>query len=450
MIIDYKNVRSTIGKHMLADGMNPVIDLKNSHGSWLVDGINGREYLDLFSMYASMSVGYNHPYVLDNAKRLEIASINKPANSDIYSAQMAEFVETMGKLVQPSYLPYAFYIEGGALAVENALKIAFDWKSKKNLQSGKLPGKNLVVHLKDCFHGRTGYTMSLTDSPDKRKVQYFPKFNWPRITNPFITFPENDKNIADVKKLEIKSINELKDILNKSRDDVACLILEPIQGEGGDNHFRYEYFKELKTLSLENNFLLIFDEVQTGIGITGKMWAHQHFCEPSCQFNCNTHCVAIEPDIISFGKKTQVCGVFAGNRLNEVENHVFNESSRINSTFGGNLVDMVRFTIYAEIIQTEKLLDNAMINGQYLLSKLRNLENDFRNKVSNSRGRGLFCAFDLDTSTSRDKLIANMEEEGALILGCGHKSVRFRPHLNISKEEIDIAFEMLINSLKKI
>ena len=292
--------------------------------------------------------------------------------------------------------------------------------------------------------------MSLTDSPDKRKVQYFPKFNWPRITNPYITFPENEKNIADVEKLEKNSINELKNILNKSRDDVACLILEPIQGEGGDNHFRYEYFKELKTLSLENNFLLIYDEVQTGIGITGKMWAHQHFCEPSCKFNCSTHCVAVEPDIISFGKKTQVCGVFAGNRLDEVENHVFKESSRINSTFGGNLVDMVRFTIYAEIIQKEKLLDNAMINGQYLLSKLRNLENNFKNKVSNSRGRGLFCAFDLDTSSSRDKLISNMEKEGALILGCGHKSVRFRPHLNISKEEIDIAFEMLINSLKKI
>ena len=450
MTIDYKNVRSAIGKHMLADGMNPVIDLKNSHGSWLVDGANGKEYLDLFSMYASMSVGYNHPYVLDNARRLELASINKPANSDIYSAQMAEFVDTMGKLVQPRYLPYAFYIEGGALAVENALKIAFDWKSKKNLQLDKLPGKNLVVHLKDCFHGRTGYTMSLTDSPDKRKVQYFPKFNWPRITNPYITFPENEKNIADVERLEKKSINELKDILNKSRDDVACLILEPIQGEGGDNHFRYEYFKELKTLSLENNFLLIYDEVQTGIGITGKMWAHQHFCEPFCHFNCQTHCVKAEPDIISFGKKTQVCGVFAGNRLDEVENHVFKESSRINSTFGGNLVDMVRFTIYAEIIQNEKLLDSAMINGQYLLSKLRNLESNFRKKVSNSRGRGLFCAFDLDTSSTRDKLISNMEEEGALILGCGHKSVRFRPHLNISKEEIDIAFEMLINSLKKI
>ncbi len=450
MKIDYKNVRSTIGKHMLADGMNPVIDLKNSHGSWLVDGTNGKEYLDLFSMYASMSVGYNHPYVLDNAKRLEEASINKPANSDIYSAQMAEFVDTMGKVVQPNYLPYAFYIEGGALAVENALKIAFDWKSRKNLQEGKAQGENLVVHLKDCFHGRTGYTMSLTDSPDKRKVQYFPKFNWPRITNPYITFPENKKNTLQVEELEKKSIDELKNILKKSKDDIACLILEPIQGEGGDNHFRQEYFKELKLLSQENDFLLIYDEVQTGIGITGKMWAHQYY-KPKTAFGKKIgHCKKMEPDIISFGKKTQVCGVFAGKRLDEVENHVFHESSRINSTFGGNLVDMVRFTIYAEIIQKEKLVYNAKKNGEYLLSKLRSMENNFEDKVSNTRGKGLFCAFDLDSHSSRNKLVSNMEEEGALILGCGHKSIRFRPHLNISKEEIDIACDMLIDSLEKL
>ena len=209
MKIDYKNVRSTIGKYMLADGMSPVIDLKNSHGSWLVDGTSGKKYLDLFSMYASMSVGYNHPYVLDNAKRLEGASINKPANSDIYSSQMAEFVDTMGKVVQPSYLPYAFYIEGGALAVENALKIAFDWKSRKNLQDGKTQGENLVVHLKDCFHGRTGYTLSLTNT-DPIKTKYFPKFDWPRIDNPYLSFPLTDEVLTNVKIKEDIAIKQIK------------------------------------------------------------------------------------------------------------------------------------------------------------------------------------------------------------------------------------------------
>ena len=291
--------------------------------------------------------------------------------------------------------------------------------------------------------------MSLTDSPDPRKTLYFPQFDWPRIDNPKINFPL-DQNLDLVLEREKHAINQIKDAITSNPDEIAGLIIEPIQGEGGDNHFRSEFFEALRQLADENQFLLIYDEVQTGIGITGKMWAHQHFCEPSCHFSCITHCKAIEPDIISFGKKTQVCGVFAGDRLNEVENHVFHESSRINSTFGGNLVDMVRFTIYAEIIQQEKLVDNARENGKYLLGKLRTMESNFENKVSNSRGKGLFCAFDLDSSSSRDKLISNMEKEGAIILGCGHKSVRFRPHLNISKDDIDIACDMLDNSLKKI
>ena len=184
MNIDFKNSRSIISRHMLADGMSPIIDLDKSHGSWLVDGKTGKEYLDLFSMYASMSVGYNHPYVLKNIDRITKAAINKPANSDIYSPEMAKFVDTVSKIAQPDYLPYAFFIEGGALAVENALKAAFDWKARKNIEAGINVTPNSVIHLKDCFHGRTGYTMSLTDSPDIRKTQFFPKFNWPRITNP--------------------------------------------------------------------------------------------------------------------------------------------------------------------------------------------------------------------------------------------------------------------------
>ncbi len=436
MSINFKDTRSAIGKHMLADGMSPIIDLERSHGSWLVDGNTGREYLDLFSMYASMSVGYNHPYVLDNIDRLTRASVNKPANSDIYSPEMAEFVDTVGRIAQPSYMQNAFYIEGGALAVENALKTAFDWKARKNISLGKPVGQNKVVHLKDCFHGRTGYTMSLTDSPDVRKVQYFPKFKWPRITNPSISFPMNQENIHSVSKMEERSINELKNILIESPDDIACMILEPIQGEGGDNHFRKEYLQELKQLSIENNFLLIFDEVQTGIGITGKMWAHEHH--------------EVEPDVMSFGKKTQCCGIFAGNRLKEVEDHVFDESSRINSTFGGNLVDMVRFTIYLELIEKEGLVQVAEENGSYLLSSLNSLQEQSNGLISNARGKGLFCAYDLPSTKERDRLITNMETEGAIILGCGHNSIRFRPHLNISKNEIDQAMSMMKNALSKL
>ena len=342
---------------MLADGMSPVIDLDKSHGSWLVDGKNGDEYLDLFSMFASLSVGYNHPYVLDNKDRLLASAINKPTNSDIYSISMAEFVETMGRIAQPDYLPYSFYVSGGTLAVENALKAAFDWKVRKNIAKGNSEMGSKVLHFEKCFHGRSGYTLSLTDSPDPRKVKYFPKFDWPRVSAPAIHFPLDDHSLEDVKNREQKSIMEIKDAIINNPNDIACIIIEPIQGEGGDNHFRPEFFVKLKEICLENDILLIYDEVQTGVGITGEMWAHQHFPKEA------------RPDIISFGKKTQCCGIFAGKRIDEVENNVFQESSRINSTWGGNLVDMVRFTIYLEIIEQERLVSAASENGKYLLNQ---------------------------------------------------------------------------------
>jgi L-lysine 6-transaminase len=256
----------------------------------------------------------------------------------------------------------------------------------------------------------------------------------------------NSSNYEKVKSLEENSIKEIKKILLRSADDIAGLIIEPIQGEGGDNHFRKQFLMQLKELSLENDFLLIYDEVQTGIGITGKMWAHQRFID----VNTKKLDKRLFPDLMSFGKKTQVCGVLGGERLDLVENNVFKESSRINSTFGGNLVDMVRFTIYLEVIHNENLLNKSYENGKYLWSCLRNLEKNFNKLVSNSRGKGLWCAFDLPNTDKRDRLTHLIQEEGALVLGSGHKSIRFRPHLNISRQEIDIAIEIISRALQKI
>ena len=438
MNISPNKVRDSIGRYMLADGMEHVIDLEKSHGSWLVDARNNKEYLDLFSMFASMSVGYNHPYVLENKDRLTDASLNKPTNSDVYSTQMAEFVETMGRMAQPEYLPYAFYVSGGALAVENALKTAFDWKVRKNLANGKNEGGSKIIHFQESFHGRTGYTLSLTDSPDTRKTDYFPKFEWPRIINPKLEFPATDEVIQIVKEKEAKAVDQIERAMKEYPDEIAGLIIEPIQGEGGDNHFRESFFRQLRELANEHEFLLIYDEVQSGGGITGKMWAHQHYGD-DCQ-----------PDIISFGKKTQVCGIFASNRLNEVEGHVFEESSRLNSTWGGNLVDMVRFTIYLEIIERENLLDQVKENGAYLKLGLESLQKNYPETVFNVRNRGLFGAFDLKSGEERDKSIELIAKEGAIMLGCGTKSIRFRPHLNISRSEIDQGIDMINRALKHL
>ncbi|WP_262506640.1 L-lysine 6-transaminase [Sphingobacterium sp. T2] len=342
-------------------------------------------------------------------------------------------METFERVAIPKELSYAFFIDGGALAVENALKVAFDWKTRLNLSKGINHEASQVIHFQQAFHGRSGYTLSLTNTKDPRKYMYFPKFNWPRIVNPKLTFPLTDESIEETIAVEKQAIAQIMEAIDKNPHDIACLIVESIQAEGGDNHFRKEFFKELRRICDQYDILLILDEVQTGVGMTGKMWCYEHY--------------DIIPDVIAFGKKTQVCGILANKeKIDRVENHVFKESSRINSTFGGNLVDMVRFKLILEIIEKEKLVAKAAETGKYLLQQIEKLvsENDF---LSNPRGKGLLCAFDFNTEERRDAFIKKTLEHKLLILGCGEKSVRFRPHLTVTVEEIDKAFELIRKSL---
>lgn len=434
-MIPADQVKRTIAGHLLADGMDIVIDFDKSTGSWLIDKRNGDRYLDCFAMFASMSVGFNHPGLLAIQNQLGRLAVQKPANSDAYSEPMAEFIETFGKYAMPDYLPRAFFIEGGALAVENCLKAAFDWKVKKNFGHGSSEEKgHQIIHFQQAFHGRSGYTLSLTNTADPRKTAYFPKFSWPRITNPKITFPLDAENLSQVIALENQATGEIDSWLQQAGNDIAAIIIEPIQGEGGDNHFRPEFLQALRKICDENELLLIFDEVQTGVGLTGTYWAHQHF--------------GVVPDLMAFGKKTQVCGFMAGPRLDEVKDNVMREPSRINSTFGGNLVDMVRCSAILKIIDRENLVENARKRGEELCQGLQDLVYEFPQLVSNARGRGLMCAFDLVDKTRRDQLQKRLYSAKLLVVGCGVRSIRFRPHLVISREEIQQLLAILRNELK--
>ncbi|MCG2791979.1 MAG: L-lysine 6-transaminase [Weeksellaceae bacterium] len=423
-------VKETLGKHILADGFDFVMDYEKSHGSYIVDRLTGTEYLDMFSMFASASVGYNHPYILEKANWLGKMAIYKPTLSDVYLQEFADFMEVFSRVAIPKELPYCFFVEGGALAVENALKTAFDWKTRKNWQKDIDKEANLVIHFKQSFHGRSGYTLSLTNTSDPRKHQYFPKFDWPRITNPKLNFPITEENLEETIKHEQMALLHIQEAILVNPDQVACIIIEPIQAEGGDNHFRNEFFVELRRICDENEILLILDEVQTGIGMTGKMWAYQH--------------LGITPDVIAFGKKTQVCGILANKeKLDEVEHHVFQESSRINSTFGGNFIDMLRFQLILEIIENENLLENAKVVGEFLLDGLLKIEQKYPENIFASRGKGLMCAFDLKDPESRNQLRERLYKEGVIVLGCGDKSIRFRPHLNVTKAEIQTVLDKI-------
>lgn len=427
-----REIHQRLAKHILADGFPIVIDLDKSHGSYITD-IDGHEYLDMFSMFASSPIGYNHPYILKNAEQLKKAAINKLALSDIYPVAYADFLDTFERVAMPKELDYCFFIDGGALAVENALKAAFDWKTKINFSRGISHEATQVIHFKQAFHGRSGYTLSLTNTKDPRKFMYYPKFNWPRITNPKLQFPINETNLSETIKLEKQAIAEINNAIAKKPEDISCLIIEPIQAEGGDNHFRKEFFQKLRAICDQHDIILILDEVQTGIAMTGKMWAYQHY--------------GILPDVIAFGKKTQVCGILANReKFDYVEKNVFKESSRINSTFGGNLVDMVRFKLILEVIEQENLVAKAKEKGKYILQQIELLVKDFAN-LSNPRGKGLLAAFDFENAEARDSFIKKALENKLLILGCGEKSIRFRPHLTVTIADIDNAFVIIRNCL---
>jgi L-lysine 6-transaminase len=420
-----EQVHSTIARHLLADGFELVLDLEASHGSTIVDARDGTRYLDLFTFFASSALGMNHPALTSEQARAEFATVaaNKPSNSDVYSVPMARFVETFARVLGDAKLPHLFFIDGGGLAVENALKVAFDWKSRWNEAHGRDPALGTkVLHLEKAFHGRTGYTMSLTNT-DPNKVARFPKFDWPRIPSPSINGTD------DVVAAERAALAAARAALEQNPHDIACFIAEPIQGEGGDNHFRPQFLQGMQALCREFDALFVMDEVQTGVGLTGTVWAYQQ--------------MGVAPDVVAFGKKAQVCGIMAGGRVDEVPDNVFAVSSRINSTWGGNLTDMVRARRILEVIEADALVDRAGFLGAHLLHELTALA-DKHAAVTEVRGRGLMCAFTLPSAELRDEVIRRMRvDEHTLVLGCGGSSLRVRPALTVSIGELDAGLAAL-------
>lgn len=425
-------VHAVLARSILTDGFDFVLDLDRSRGSHLVDARSGEHFLDMFTFFASSALGMNHPALADDeSSRAELAAaaVNKPSNSDIYSVPLARFVDTFCRVLGDPRLPHLFFVDGGALAVENALKVAFDWKSRHNEARGIDPALGTrVLHLRGAFHGRSGYTLSLTNT-DPVKVARFPKFDWPRIEAPYL------RPGVDIAALEADSLRAARAAFEAYPHDIACFIAEPIQGEGGDRHLRPEFFAAMRQLCDEFDALMIFDEVQTGCGITGTAWAYQQ--------------LGVTPDVVAFGKKTQVCGVMAGGRTDEVADNVFAVSSRINSTWGGNLVDMVRSRRILEVIESEDLFGNAAVTGSYLLGQLRQLADDFAGAVLDPRGRGLMCAFSLPSTAARDDLVRRLWDRRVIMLPSGTHSVRFRPALTVTPGEIDACLDAIRDALSR-
>jgi L-lysine 6-transaminase len=429
--ISPEQVHDVLSRSVLDDGFKLVYDTRASHGSWLVDERSGQEYLDLYTFFASSPLGSNPPGLADDPEFMAVlaqAATNKPANPDIYTTHYAQFVETFVRVLGDPALPHLFFVEGGALAVENALKTAFDWKSRRNEAAGRPPGLGgQVLHLTRAFHGRSGYTLSLTNT-EPNKTDRFPKFDWPRIDVPAMRFPIED-HLAEVEEAEARALAQARAAFEAFPHDIACFIAEPIQGEGGDNHMRPEFLRAMQDLCHEHDALFVLDEVQTGVGLTGTVWAYQQ--------------LGLDPDIVAFAKKVQLGGVMAGRRVDEVADNVFTVSGRINSTWGGGLADMVRSRRLLEIIERDELIDEAARVGDWFLGQLQSLGERHTVLVSNVRGRGLMCALDLPARAARDTVVRRLLDERVIVLPCGERTVRFRPALNITEQELEFGLAAL-------
>jgi L-lysine 6-transaminase len=430
------DVHATLGRHLLTVGHSFVLDLARSHGPFVRDAKSDQEFLDFGSFYASNPLGFA-PAALTEPElqeRLLRAATLKVANPDFYTTYFAEFVETLSRTAAPATHPHYFFVEGGSLAIENAMKVAFDWKVRRTQVEGHGELGSQILHFEQAFHGRSGYSLSVTNT-DPAKTLYFPKFPWPRLPTPTMRFPQDEAAINEVYELERLTLAKAERAFDVHGADIAAILIEPIQGEGGDNHFRPEFLQGLRRLADERGALLIFDEVQTGMGLTGSWWAHQQ--------------LGVVPDIICFAKKMQVGGILVSTRVDDVDS-VFKVPSRISSTWGGSLVDMVRATRILETIASDNLLSNATQRGLELQHGLAALGERFPALVRNVRGRGLMCALDLPTPEQRAALIKQALGQQLLLLPSGVQTVRFRPFLNIQSEHIQEMLARLSRALENV
>lgn len=438
MTVDKNPILAAVRPYVVPiDANTPVIDWERSQGARFYDSNAGHDVIDFASHYASLPLGYNHPEFSDKAYEAELLKVSKIkiANLDVLSESYAKFLATFMRVVGPAEARKYFFVEGGALAVENALKAAFDWKVRRNIRKGKGERGYEVIHFKEAFHGRSGYTLSLTNTTDPNKIQYFPKFDWPRITTPKMHFPMVGNNQEQTLKAEQAAMKEIKAVFAAKPDDIAAIIIEPIQAEGGDNHFRPEFFKFLRDMANEHDTLLVFDEVQTGMGITGKPWAYQS--------------IGAEPDLVAFAKKAQMGGFFSNARILEEPKNVFNVPSRISSTWGASLTDMVRSTKYLEIMERENILENVRARGVQIMELLRQIE-ERTELITNVRGRGLMIAFDLVRPDTRQQVVDALYDNGLFVLVCGDRSIRFRPHLNVTAAVVGEALAIVEKTLQQL
>lgn len=429
--------------------LNMLTDYKSSVGNYIADP-DGNILLDVYAQIASIPVGYNNPHLIETMKSDAVVSslVNRPALGNFPPNDWAEILRSGILKVAPKGLNQVFTAMAGSDANETAYKAAFMWKRQQqrggahvefteeelnSSMNNQSPGASelSIMSFKTAFHGRLFGSLSTTRSKPIHKLD-IPAFDWPQATFPLLKYPL-EEHVEENRKAEQDSLAEVEHLLTTWHLPPCAVIVEPIQSEGGDNHASPAFFQGLRDVTKKHGVLLIVDEVQTGVGATGKFWAHEHW-------NLTT-----PPDMVTFSKKAQTAGYYFGNP--ELRP---NKPYRQFNTWMGDPVRAILFRAIIEEVEKHGLVEQTARVGDYLFGKIQQLGDKYPGQFANLRGKGqgTFIAFD---NPKRDEFLKVAKTLGINIGGSGASAVRLRPMLTFEEKHADIlveALEKIVTSLQ--
>ncbi|MGB9853222.1 MAG: acetyl ornithine aminotransferase family protein [Candidatus Bathyarchaeales archaeon] len=396
----------------------------------IVRDVDGNEYIDFNSGLACLNVGQCHPKVVEAIKN-QCDRFLHYSNTDFYYNEVIVLAEKLAEITPGNFEKKTFFSNSGAEAVEAAVKLA-KWHTRKQL----------FIGFVNAFHGRTIGTLSFTASKPAQRRYFFPLM--PGVTHvpyPYCYRCPFKQTYPDCQYWCIDFIDEW--ILQKyiPPEDVAAILFEPIQGEGGYIVPPPEYFQRLKKLADKYGLLLIDDEVQSGTGRTSKWFAIEHW--------------NVEPDILC-AAKALASGLPLGVTIAKAKIMDWTGGSHA-STFGGNPLSCAAAMAVIEIIKEERLLENAAKQGTYILKRLEELKGE-SSIIGDVRGKGLMIGMEIVADKENKKpapdkaseIILRSWRRGVAVITCGVSTIRIAPPLNITRELVDSALDIIGDVVKEV